>query len=215
MHYSPAIFRVDSFEAAQRIILTPEGWTTNERWEKETPYLVDLAQKHLGLTSESVVLDYGCGVGRMARELIKNTGCWVIGVDIEPSMRAIGDAWIQNPRYITIAPEALPMMPKCTAALAIWAIQHVENVGKELARINEALAFGAPMLVVNNLHRAIPTNEKNWVNDGVDVQATMDAMFEVAEAGGQLPAEVAPEAVAKNTYWRVYRKVEAGEAKAA
>ena len=36
----------------------------------------------LKLTSDSWVLDYGCGVGRLAKVMIEHYGCRVVGVDI-------------------------------------------------------------------------------------------------------------------------------------
>ena len=37
------------------------------------------------------VLDYGCGIGRIAKELILKTSCKVIGVDISESMRKMDE----------------------------------------------------------------------------------------------------------------------------
>src|SRR5258706_10939744 len=51
--------------------MTPEGATTAERWENETPYLADLIAEQFDITADSLLLDYGCGIGRMSHELIK------------------------------------------------------------------------------------------------------------------------------------------------
>jgi SAM-dependent methyltransferase len=84
--YNPHIFDAIGEGHAKGIILTPEGGArTLERWEIETPYLVNLILNRVNLDRNSLVLDYGCGIGRIAKELIKQTGCHVIGVDISPS----------------------------------------------------------------------------------------------------------------------------------
>jgi hypothetical protein len=65
--FEPRVFDVGNIAQAKRIILTPEGSTTDERWAKETPYLADLIVQHLTLRPDSVLLDYGCGIGRLAK----------------------------------------------------------------------------------------------------------------------------------------------------
>ena len=39
VRYNPSVFEVRSIEEARRIALTDEGMPTDERWERETPYL--------------------------------------------------------------------------------------------------------------------------------------------------------------------------------
>ena len=87
--YDASVFDVATIEAAKRIILTPENSTTQERWAAETPYLTDLITKHIVLDRDTTVLDYGCGVGRMAKALIDRARCKVVGADFSASMRAL------------------------------------------------------------------------------------------------------------------------------
>ena len=69
--YHPDIFEVNDLKSAMEIILTTErGITTQERWEYETPYLVDEIGRAIELDHQSCVIDYGCGVGRIAKGLI-------------------------------------------------------------------------------------------------------------------------------------------------
>lgn len=209
--YTPGIFNVDSIEAAKAIILTPEGGTTKERWEKETPWLVDLAVAHLNLTPDSMVIDYGCGIGRLARELILRTGCWVIGVDISPSMRALAASYVSSHRFMCVAPEAIQWLPKADAVLAVWVIQHVLDVAKEVNRLKVAMKDGAQIMVVNNHGRAVPTHD-GWASDGVDVAGTLEAIFEPLGEPGTLPVEIDPPGLVAGTYWRFYRKAAEAEA---
>src|SRR5260221_8560231 len=97
--YRPDIFEVSDLESAMQIILTPEtGTTTQERWEYETPYLVNEIGRTLGLDDNSCVLDYGCGVGRIARGLIERYHCFVIGVDISTGMRQLAPEYVKSDR---------------------------------------------------------------------------------------------------------------------
>ncbi len=83
--YNPEIFSVPKLSQAKNIILTAESSTTEERWKTETPMLSALIAAQNQIGPDTVVLDYGCGIGRMAKELITRHGCRVIGVDISPS----------------------------------------------------------------------------------------------------------------------------------
>ena len=94
--YNPDIFRVRNLDEARRIILTNEGLAdTDERWRKETPALVAGLCRELNLRKNQLLLDYGCGVGRLARELCA-LGCSVIGVDISPEMRTMLSSELLN-----------------------------------------------------------------------------------------------------------------------
>ena len=85
--YRSDFYEVSNLEEAMKKILTPEGGLSpSERWEIETPILAEMLTKRLNLSSNNNIIDYGCGVGRLAKELIVRTGCNVIGVDISRSM---------------------------------------------------------------------------------------------------------------------------------
>jgi hypothetical protein len=65
--YKPDVFSVSTLEEAMKIILTPEAGTKPaERWEMETPPMTDMLVDCLNPSPEHTVIDYGCGVGRLA-----------------------------------------------------------------------------------------------------------------------------------------------------
>ena len=64
--YNPEIFSVPDLLHAKKIILTAESSSTEERWKTETPMLAGLIAAHNKIGPDTVVLDYGCGIGRMA-----------------------------------------------------------------------------------------------------------------------------------------------------
>ncbi len=98
LQYNPRIFDVNTIDDAKKIILTPEaGMATNERWEKETPFLKkDISDFFKNLTKESVIVDFGCGIGRVSKEIIDAIGCKVIGIDISQSMRQLAIKYVNN-----------------------------------------------------------------------------------------------------------------------
>ena len=54
--YHPGVFDVNDIAQAMRIILTPEGSTTEERWQTETPYVADLIEASIEIIVFVVVL---------------------------------------------------------------------------------------------------------------------------------------------------------------
>src|SRR5690349_14906824 len=111
--YDPAIFDVADEATAKRIILTPDGRSTDERWRVETPGLATLAGASLALDQDSLVLDYGCGIGRMAKALIERFGCRVVGVDISPRMREMAPAYVSSEKFEAICREDLLQRQGC------------------------------------------------------------------------------------------------------
>jgi SAM-dependent methyltransferase len=207
--YNPTVFDVNDIPQAMSIILTPEGVGTQQRWEVETPYLAELIQQQCELGPESLVLDFGCGIGRIARELILRHGCRVVGVDISQNMRALSVIYARTDRFMCCSPEMLDGMVargmRFDAALSVWVLQHCKDPAKEIGRMRTALRPGAPLFVTNSVHRSVPTLEKSWVNDGLDVKALLAAEFDPAEEG-RLAPERTTEILAAVCYWATFRR---------
>src|SRR5437870_3609239 len=98
MHkYHPEIFVVSTIEQAKAIILTPEpGTTTEQRWAHETPILADQLLRDLAIQATDLVLDYGCGIGRLAKALIERRQCAIVGVDISVSMTQLAPGYTSS-----------------------------------------------------------------------------------------------------------------------
>jgi SAM-dependent methyltransferase len=206
--YDPTVFNVNDIAAAMRIILTPEDSTTEERWRTETPYLADLIDRWLTITPNSVLLDYGCGIGRIAKELIARHGCRVIGVDISPAMRALAPMYVQSERFFACPPAMLDTLiehgPIFDGALSIWVLQHCLTPADDIVRTRRALRPDARLFVLNNIHRAVPTKESDWVNDGLDVRKQLGNEF-VLLAEGAPAREATSPMIAQGTFWAAFR----------
>ena len=206
--YTPGIFETPDLAAAQAIILTPEpGTTTEERWRLETPYLADQMASRLDLNVNSLVLDYGCGIGRLSKALIERTGCFVIGVDIAQRMREMAQAYVASPRFMVVAPAGLDALTErglqADFGFASWVLQHCLEVERDVERIAGALGPMARFFMVNNLGRAVPTDH-GWVNDGKSVEVLLSVRFEALDRY-QFPSGVsAPELTANSalSWWR-------------
>ena len=206
--YAPGIFETPDMASAQAIILTPEpGTTTAERWRVETPYLVAQMVERLDLNVNSLILDFGCGIGRLSKALIERTGCFVIGIDMAQRMREMALAYVASPRFMVMAPEALDVLIerglKADFGFAAWVLQHCLEVERDVERIADALGPMARFFMVNNLGRAVPT-DRGWVDDGKSVEALLSTRFDALDRY-QFPHGIsAPELTANSalSWWR-------------
>ena len=206
--YAPGIFETPDLVSAQAIILTPEpGTTTEERWRIETPYLAAQMAERLDLNMNSLVLDYGCGIGRLSKALIERTGCYVIGIDMAQRMREMAPAYVASPRFMVMAPEGLDLLIerglKVDFGFASWVLQHCLEVERDIERIADALGPMARFFMINNLGRAVPTNH-GWIDDGKSVETLLSARFDALERYQFPPGISAAELTANSalSWWR-------------
>lgn len=199
--YSPAVFNVQNIAAAKRIILTDEeDACSDERWISEAPKLLQL-MKGMAINEHSIVLDYGCGIGRLARALIQNYGCRVVGADISTSMRALASQYVDSERFSVCAPSMLDAMGvRFDGALAVWVLQHCQQPAGDVKRIHSVLNPGASLFIVNEHYRCVPTNV-GWVSDGIDIAAMLDDVGFSAAENGELALGGGRE---KPPYWARY-----------
>lgn len=207
--YDPAVFDAPNMDYARRIILTGEGSTTDERWQSETPYLASLIESSIGITVDTVLIDYGCGVGRLAKELIQRYGCRVIGVDISANMRLLALDYVQSPRFTTCSLEMLDALVQrgftADAAISIWVLQHCLKPVEDIDRLHRALKPGGDVFVLNNVYRAVPTKERAWVNDGLDIKSLLRDRFSPQKEGVP-PEEITPRDLRGIIFWASFRK---------
>jgi 2-polyprenyl-3-methyl-5-hydroxy-6-metoxy-1,4-benzoquinol methylase len=207
--FNPNVFEVSSLEHAKKITLTTEfGMKTEDRWALETPFLVEDIGKSLPIQSESRVLDYGCGPGRISKALIDKHGCYAIGIDTSQSMRLLAPEYVLSERFTTWSPEVLDKMIakgfRADFCTCLWVIQHVFDPLDVISRIDRALRPDGILYALNQRFRCVPTN-KGFVNDGFDVPAALASAFS-EESCSSLPASVAPAELAAQTIIQVLRK---------
>ena len=172
--YNPGIFSVNTIDEAKRIILTKESQDgSEERWRKETPALISMMKDNWSLHSGKVVLDYGCGIGRISKELCQ-LGCHVVGVDISPEMRKLAVNYVNDKRFLVVSPDQFKNMIsrgfQADYACAIWVLQHCLYPEDDLNRIKMAMKPGGEMFLVNNkFSRAVPVRDRVWQNDNINI----------------------------------------------
>lgn len=204
------IFDVETIDDAKRIILTDEDSSTEHRWTTETPYLADLISRCFTLSAKSLVLDYGCGIGRVSKALIARHGCNVVGVDISPSMRSMAVSYVESDRFAAWSPqeldEKLGIGVAFDLAISVWVLQHCPDVHEDVSRIARALAPSGGLFVVNQRTRCVPTVEAGWYDDGIDVFALLKTMFH-QRSRGSMPAKHTSKALSLRSSWAAFRRL--------
>src|SRR5438552_1845471 len=138
--FRPEIFEARTLEEAKGLIVTPErGTTTDERWVRETAFLAQDIVRSLEIGPETCVLDYGCGIGRLSKALIDQTGCRVVGVDFSKAMRLLAPEYVLSERFTVWSPEVLSKMVekgfRVPRAICLWVLQHVHKPAEAIRLI--------------------------------------------------------------------------------
>jgi len=100
------LFKPSSFEEGKHgVVGDCAGFTMQQRWDAETPIF---AESILKLTSGNLILDYGCGVGRLAKEILKqNSVTKVVGVDASAAMLQQAAQYVCDNRFQVEQPRDL------------------------------------------------------------------------------------------------------------
>ena len=209
--YDPARYiDIETVDEAVHIITTPtEGMTAKQRWEQETPVLMEMIEKYaLPPLGGIRVLDYGCGIGRLSKPLIEKRHCEVVGVDISANMRALATSLVDSAWFFALHPVMVDVIGpgSFNAAISIWVLQHCPNLKEDIEYIANALEPGAKLFIVNNVTRCVPVEGGEWADDGLDVHAMiLDGGFKLIERG-KLDESIAPGWMQDGTFWAVYER---------
>jgi ubiquinone/menaquinone biosynthesis C-methylase UbiE len=202
--YNPEFFQPRDMQHARSIILTNEDSSTDQRWQKETDWTIALLNTLCSIDSHSVVLDWGCGIGRLAKPIVERFGCHVVGVDLQPRMLALAQDYVNNPKFSTMTvDQAVLHLPVnyFSHALAVWAFQHSPHVQYEIPLVWRSLQPQAQLFVMENVSKAIPS-ATSFYDDGVPVEATLQRMFR-CQSRGLLPTHIATPQVQRHSWWAV------------
>jgi SAM-dependent methyltransferase len=219
--YDKAAYDVFSFEEAQRATLgdlvqiDEDGEhvlaKADDRWTSETAYTVELIARTLAPVARETVLDYGCGAGRVSKALVNAFGCSVVGADQSPSMMLLAERYVGHTRFRAVYHASVgrgAWCDRCDAAVCIFVLQHSICPDEDVRRIHAALRVGGKLLVINEEGRFVPTIERGFINDGVEVRDDLVKVFGQPSEYGRLdPTRVDPR-FSKRTWWSVYCKKE-------
>lgn len=200
--YDPNVFYQDHITASKFVILTPEnGLSSEERWQQETPWVIPKLS-----FDDGIVVDYGCGIGRIARELTSNP---VLGVDISSPMRHQADGYVDRWDFGAVNPVMFHHIVRsgfrARGALSIWVLQHTIDPLSDISLLKSSMLPGSKLYVLNRLHRAIPVRIDGrfaWIDDGIDVLSALRQEF-YEESYEENPSKLMMDGAFFGTYIRV------------
>jgi hypothetical protein len=180
--YDDTRFLGKNEEALAKIILTGD---TKKRWAQETDAFSDVMIEYMNITRDTVLLDYGAGIGRIAKSLIEKTDCSVIGVDISPDMLRESFSYVAHPNFTSMSLNKYQFLVNAgklsvDAAYSIWALQHCD-FEPAYQTILKSLPQGAPFFIANTLNRCIPVAPCGWADDGINIRRRLKGDFNLTQ----------------------------------
>ncbi len=208
VEFYPHFYDVKDMAHAKRAVVGDVDFEDGEilrhedRWESDTAYTLDFIEQHLPLGTKSSVLDYGCGMGRIAKGLVERFRCGeVVGIDSNESMRWLAEEYVDSDRF-TVASE---VSGQFDYAICLWVLQHCRDPRVDIESIKRSLKPGGKLLVFNDATRNVPTST-GFAIDDVNVTDELAKVFGHATEAGQLdPARVHPKLCARS-FWAIYTK---------
>ena len=193
MRYVKETFDVYNIEQAKHVVLTSDPKNPN-KFQEETDYFINIFRNSGYISSNSKVLDFGCGMGRISKELINTFNCDVIGVDISDSMLRFADLYVSNPKKFKgvksyTEPESINI------AFCILVLQHAEDPQKEIDNLYDVIVPNGYLVLVNENKRLVPSDvDKNgyviWYDDRFDVQGAIHKKFKQIESRRYLNTDI-------------------------
>lgn len=176
------LFKPKTFEEGiEHVVGNCNGVTGKERWEKETPVFAQEILKLLPASGKTI-LDYGCGIGRLAKEILnQNKAVKVIGVDASMEVLDLAREYINDSRFVMKAPRELN--ETVDLAYCIYVLQHVPavEIREILQRIHHCLKKNGVFVFCSSEYRmAIRFDCPEFEDDrrlGVDLKQEISRYF--------------------------------------
>ena len=180
MTYLKAAFDVQTLEYAKHVVLSNDE-SNPKKFEEETNFLIDVICENIEtINQNSIVLDFGCGMGRVSRELIRKFNCNVFGVDISDSMLQFARQYVKNEiKFLATKDCPVNIIDVC---ISILVLQHTEDPIKEINKIHKALKPGGMFVLLNEKERFVPVGVDQsgfviWRDDGINIHSEIEKMF--------------------------------------
>ena len=178
------LFKERAFsDACRSVIGVCNDISFEDRWEKETPLFGTAILRNLP-EGDITVLDYGTGVGRIAKELIqRHPTLKLLGLDESVVNLAHAAKYVNDPRFTPIRPHELKQ--QVDLVYCIYVLQHIPAIllRSAIERIHYWLKPGGTFLFCSAYSRMTPRfdGDLTFFDDrllGVNLKAEVERLFE-------------------------------------
>jgi 2-polyprenyl-3-methyl-5-hydroxy-6-metoxy-1,4-benzoquinol methylase/ADP-heptose:LPS heptosyltransferase len=158
------------------------GYTKEQRFQIETPLFAKAILRHVSSEVPSRILDYGCGVGRIAKEVLRqNPQTSVTGVDPSEGELKLAREYVNDSRFSTSHPEKLTQ-GNFDVVYCVYVLQHVPALylREALARMHYLLKDGGTFVFCSSLYRMAIGPKGFWddrESNFVDLMAEIKRFF--------------------------------------
>src|ERR1039457_1595744 len=112
-------------EGIESVVGASNGLTAAVRMRDETPLFAKAILLNLP-KGKARILDYGCGIGRLAKELLaQDSGLFITGVDTSQEERCLANAYVSNEQFDTYPPTGIKQ--RFHLIYCIYVLQHVSK----------------------------------------------------------------------------------------
>ncbi len=174
-------FKIDGLQQGKESVVgNCNGRTCEERWEKETPAFAKAILRQLP-EKALTVLDYGCGIGRLAKEVLnQNQKITIIGLDASKDELKTARAYVNDSRFLPMLPEELSQ--KVDMAYCVYVLQHVPAIELRhvLERIHYFLKPGGRLVYCSSDYRMAINTGGGFTDDrhlGVNIRHEVERLF--------------------------------------
>ncbi len=183
MSYLKEAFYPNDIESAKDICITPDPKKPN-KFNEETHFLIKFLNSRGLLHKRPKVLDFGCGVGRISKDLV-DLGCKVVGMDFSIPMLMAAINFVDNKNFtplINTATLPFEIKPEFDLVICSFVLQHTEDPIKEINFLKSVMKDDATLVLVNEPYRLVPMGmDKDrfveWKDDKVDIDQEVSNEF--------------------------------------
>jgi len=177
------LFKPKTFEEGRHAVVGDcNGISMQERWKVETPLFAEHILSYA--KPKAKILDYGCGVGRLAKEILtQDKSVYVIGTDDSNAMLNESTEYVQVPdRYKALLPYAL-RGNTFDVIYCVYVLQHVPaiQIRDILSRIHHYLKDDGVFIYCSSDYRmCIRYDQPGFFDDrflGVNLQEEIERLF--------------------------------------
>lgn len=176
-------FRNTNFTIARGTVVGEiNSVSVDDRWERETTLFVEALLKYMP-TNPCTVLDFGCGIGRISKEILsRHVDCTIVGADNSDVQLSHARSYINDPRFSSVLPHTVE--GSFDFAFSLYVLQHVKaiHLRQAIQIIHAHLKPGGFFVYCGSEHRmAVRTDAERFLDDsflGVHVPSEIELLFE-------------------------------------